>query len=136
MKNRFIGLSGIALLVLAGCSEGPQGVPVRGQVVDGASPVSTGMLIMTPAQGTDGPKVTVPLDSTGSFSISAEEGPAAGDYVVSLQAQDPLADSRSTGLGAPAGTGEMELSGSAPKSWPVTFQDGENSITLDLNTAQ
>jgi hypothetical protein len=135
MRGRLLTLGVVALLAFPGCGKGPQGVPVRGQVLNGTTPV-TGMLIMSPAEGNSGPKVMVTLDSTGSFELSAEEGPAVGDYLVSLQTQEALTDTRSSTPGATMAPADLELSGSAPKSWPQTFVDGENILRLDVQSAQ
>lgn len=82
------------LLLLAGftvgCAEDPQGperAAVSGTVRLNGAPLSQGIIRFVPTDGTQGPKVSLPIQD-GQFAADTDHGPVAGTNRVEIQSTD------------------------------------------------
>jgi len=91
-----------ALVILLGCgSQGDGRVAVSGQVTFDGQPLSTGQVVFEPrGQG----RMAIGQLVNGSYSIAAERGPTAGEYVVRITSARPTGEKAS---GGPTSRDEM-----------------------------
>jgi hypothetical protein len=76
----------LVLLTVAGCSDGPQRMPVKGTVSLDGKPLATGNLLMTPLK--KGPVAGCDIKD-GRFEMPSERGPGPGEYRVEITAYRP-----------------------------------------------
>lgn len=77
-------------LFITGCSEatqGPQRAAVSGTVQLNGSPLAQGIIRFVPTDGTQGPKVSLPIQD-GQFAADTDHGPVAGTNRVEIQSTD------------------------------------------------
>jgi hypothetical protein len=86
MKFFKVQLLALALAAFAGCSDGPQRMPVKGTVSLDGQPLATGNLLMTPLK--KGPVAGCDIKD-GSFEMPSDRGPGPGEYRVEITAYRP-----------------------------------------------
>jgi hypothetical protein len=86
MKLLKFQLLALALAVSAGCSDGPQRMPVKGTVSLDGQPLATGNLLMTPLK--KGPVAGCDIKD-GSFEMPSDRGPGPGEYRIEITAYRP-----------------------------------------------
>jgi len=124
--------TGLLVLLLVGCSggDGPDRVPLSGEVTRAGSPVARGTVSFLPAEGHSGPAATTGI-AEGRYQFSKTDGPVAGPHqvIVSLALDDKTSP--------PQAAGRSPSSATPPKSrWelPVTVpatKPFEYNVTLD-----
>lgn len=77
-------------LLLSGCSKtppGPERAAVSGTVQLNGVPLTQGIIRFVPTDGTQGPKVSLPI-SNGQFAADTDHGPIAGTNRVEIESTD------------------------------------------------
>ena len=77
-------------LLLSGCSKppaGPQRAAVSGTVQLNGTPLTQGIIRFVPTDGTQGPKVSLPI-TNGQFAADPDHGPVAGTNRIEIQSTD------------------------------------------------
>jgi len=80
----------LLMLAIAGCSEAPQGpqrAAVSGTVLFNGAPLVQGIIRFVPTDGTEGPKVSLPIQE-GHFAADTDHGPVAGTNRIEIQSTD------------------------------------------------
>lgn len=75
------------MIVIAGCADGPRSdgrVAVSGTVTLDGTAATAGQIAFRPQEGHDGPVAGGPIDESGHYAITADEGPATGPYSVRI----------------------------------------------------
>jgi hypothetical protein len=121
------------MLLLVGCSgsDGPDRVPLTGEVTVAGSPVVQGAVNFLPAKGYSGPAATTVIEQ-GRYEFSKTDGPVAGPHqvIVSVEVDEkkthlPQAAGRPT-RSAKASQTRWELRIDVPDTKPF-----EHNVELD-----
>lgn len=138
MRARFLQLSAISLvtLVLGGCG-GTYDSAVSGTVTLDGNAVPRGTVAYHPKSA--GPTAYSPIAADGSYTIRTgrEEGLKAGDYLVTVTANEAPAQLESkTGGPMPPGKSITPLWYRSPGSSGLNFtvEPGSNEINLELTS--
>jgi len=137
--QRFVLFNCLGILLLGGCSgsDGPQRVPLYGEVTVAGSPVARGSISLLPAEGHPGPAATT-LIKEGRYEFSSRDGPVAGPHRVIVvlegdgkgslmsQAARPPTPAGQPGSPAKAPARRWELRAEVPATGPF-----EHDIALD-----
>ncbi|MDR1480217.1 MAG: hypothetical protein LBJ00_14875 [Planctomycetaceae bacterium] len=129
-KN-IIVLSAIAILiVVGGCRKGIERVSIDGTVTFEGKPLDGGYLTIRPVAG---PGTGTAIKSDGTYKISKESGPMAGECEISIERFKTQSitgsDGRESTVSEP--TLPEKIQGK-PKNF--TLKNGNNKIDLDLDT--
>ena len=132
-------IHGLATLLLAGCSgsDGPERVPLHGQVTRAGASVGRGTISLLPAEGQSGPAATTVIEE-GRYEFTRSDGPVAGPHrvVISLAVDEKEAPaSPPAPPPGPAGKAASPAKSSA-RRWELRVdvpEKGpfEHDITLD-----
>ncbi len=123
------GVCGFLSLLACGCggSADDGRVAVSGIVrLDGAE-VSGGRVLFTPQKGTAGPVASAPIDDTGMYRLSSDQGPGTGAYNVKIS------------LGSLAPENKFERPTSQTQAFneqTVITTEGAGGLNFDLVTPQ
>ncbi len=131
-----LALAALTLFAVPGCG-GPYNSKVSGKVTLDSTTIPTGTVSFMPVGG--GPPAYARIDSSGNYTIRTgrEEGLPAGDYLVSVVANEPPAI-KETAKGGPPPPGKaltppwyrsQETSG-----LKFTVAPGKNNIDLELSS--
>lgn len=71
----------------SGAAEGPPRADVRGVVTLDGQPLSKGVILFVPLEGTPGPKTSIAI-ADGKFSADKFTGPVVGKHRVKIQSTD------------------------------------------------
>lgn len=71
----------------SGAAEGPPRADVRGVVTLDGQPLSKGVILFVPLEGTPGPKTSVPI-ADGKFSADESTGPVVGKHRIEIKSTD------------------------------------------------
>ncbi|MCE9562301.1 MAG: hypothetical protein K8U57_09625 [Planctomycetes bacterium] len=126
----------VAILLLAGCSEGIPRATVEGTVTLDGTPVEHGVVSFTPIGETRGPSTQVTVKD-GKYSLEQREGPIVGSNRVEILVY------RKTGKKVPDMTQKGvfidEITQAAPPRYNSkstldrTLNPGQNTLNFDLD---
>ena len=140
------GLLCVALMLGApGCgdSDGAGRIAVEGNVSLEGAAVVEGYVSFRPAQGTSGPAAGPAVILDGAFSLPAERGPVAGDYLIvvtlessdksdklaQLNGEDAADDSEPSPSPSPSGRWQYDVKIPAGKTWRYDIElDDEHRV--------
>ena len=90
-RNRFLMLALLLLPVLSGCggTDGPERVPVSGEVTLDGRPLAAGLIRFIPSGDNQGP-AAVAIVKDGAYELPKSDGPVLGLQRVEIEATDYL----------------------------------------------
>ena len=134
----------LPLLIAAGCgggTDGPERFPVTGKVTINGEPLDDGSIQFIPEAGTDGPSSGAPI-TNGAYTIPAEKGPVAGQYLVQIRGTKKTGKQIEAGPPNPPGTMVDEVVQAVPAEYnsnstlKATIKEGPNEdVNFQLENA-
>ena len=118
------------VVILIGCGDGIERVPVSGKVTYLGQPVTDGQIRFIPAPGTEMP-LTIEKIKDGRYETKVNGGVPVGTYQVAIRAYNP-GDPEPTGPGQPARRQLLPAKYNTRSELSITIESGEGTKSKDF----
>jgi hypothetical protein len=125
----------VPALIGCGGSPGPERASIHGKVSFDGDPVSRGMIVFLPAEGTNGPSSGAEIKD-GEYTIPEATGPVPGGYRVEITATREEGNQTAPGVGGATGGPSGAFTGPSVTMYIPTKYNRDTELQCDVSSGK